>query len=207
MTSQRTVYFVEDDDALRLATTRLLTACGFAVRAFASADEFLTVFDPDLTGCLLLDLRMPGKSGLELQRELDERGPHMPIVFLTGHADVPTSVYAMKHGAVDFLEKPVREEELTAAIERALERDAQTRATRKEVAELERRYGSLTPREREIFAEMVAGQRNKQAAFSLGISERTVKLHRARVLEKMGAPTLADLVRMAERLDRAHGAT
>lgn len=200
MSTRGTVFLVDDDEALRLATTRLLTACGFAVRAFASADDFLAAFDPVAPGCLLLDLRMPGKSGLELQQTLVARKVEMPIVFLTGHADVPTSVHAMRKGAIDFLQKPAREEDLVAALNRALDRDVATRGDRLEVAELRRRYETLTPRERDVFTEVLVGQLNKQAAYSLGIAERTVKLHRARVLEKMRAASLPDLVRMAERL-------
>lgn len=200
MTSGATVFVVDDDDALRRATTRLLASHGFTVKAFASAEEFVAAFDPEASGCLLLDLRMPGQSGLELQRTLGERGATLPIVFLTGHADVPASVHAMKHGAIDFLEKPVNEAQLVDALGRAIARDTEMRALRTERARLQRRYDALTPREREVFDEVVAGQLNKQAAYALGIAERTVKLHRARLLEKMGAASLADLVRMAERL-------
>ena len=200
MTSSGTVYLVDDDEALCAATTRLLTACGFRVKAYLSAESFLSAFDATEAGCLLLDLRMPGQSGLELQQVLRERNVEVPIVFLTGHAEVPTSVYAMRQGAVDFLQKPASEEALIAALERALARDAEIRLKSREQAKLRERYESLTPREREVFAEVVAGQRNKQAAFSLGIAERTVKLHRSRVLEKMGADSLAELVRMSEAL-------
>jgi len=195
-----TVFLVDDDDDLRRATMRLLASFEFSVRAFASAEELLAAFDAKLAGCLLLDLRLPGQSGLELQRTLDTMGSTLPIVFLTGHADVPTSVVAMKNGAIDFLEKPVREEALVAALERALELDAKTRAERGQRAVVERRYSTLTQREREVLVEIVAGKLNKQAARELGIAERTVKLHRARVLEKMGAGSVADLVRMAETL-------
>lgn len=200
MSARGTVFLVDDDDGLRRATARLLNANGFDVRSFASADEFLQAFDPAAPGCLLLDLRMPGKSGLELQQSLAARGQPPPIVFLTGHADVPTSVLAMKQGAIDFLEKPVAESALLAALERALALDAEQRRGRGELAALERRYASLTPREREVLAEMLAGQLNKQAAYSLGIAERTVKLHRSRVMEKMGADSIPELVRMAGRL-------
>jgi FixJ family two-component response regulator len=195
-----TVFLVDDDEALRKATARLLESHGLNVRAFASAEEFLAAFDAQAPGCLLLDLRMPGQSGLELQQQLKELGSLLPVVFLTGHADVPTSVFAMKEGAVDFLEKPVAEDVLLAALTRAIEKDALVRQEELERSRLERRYASLTPREREVFAEVIAGQRNKQAAYALGIAERTIKLHRARVLEKMGALTLADLGRIAERL-------
>ena len=201
MSSRGAVFLVDDDDDLRRATQRLLAASGFEVQEFRSAEEFLAAFDPKQPGCLLLDMRMPGQSGLELQRTLAERGAAPPIVFLTGRADVPTSVYAMKQGAIDFLEKPVREDERVLALERALALDARLRQERGERARIERRYDRLTPREREVFTEIVAGRLNKQAAYALGIAERTVKLHRSRVLEKMGAGSVADLVRMAELLD------
>ncbi|MDZ4774108.1 MAG: response regulator transcription factor [Planctomycetota bacterium] len=200
MTRNGTVFLADDDQALCAATTRLLDACGFKVRWYSSAESFLARFDKHEPGCLLLDLRMPGRSGLELQQALADQKVEIPIVFLTGHADVPTSVFAMKKGAVDFLQKPASEEELIAALERALTRDAEQRKTSAELSGLRTRYDTLTPREKEVLAEVVAGQRNKQAAFSLGIAERTVKLHRSRVLEKMGADSLADLVRMAEYL-------
>ena len=200
MNARGTVFLVDDDDGLRRATARLLTSYGFEVCAFASAEEFLAAFDARAPGCLLLDLRMPGTSGLQLQEALAQRGAAPPIVFLTGHADVPASVMAMKRGAIDFLEKPVKEDELVAALERALELDAKRRGEREELEVLQGRYAALTPREREVLAEMIAGQLNKQAAFSLGIAERTVKLHRSRVMEKMGADSLPELVRMAGRL-------
>lgn len=200
MTRRGTVFLVEDDAALRSATVRLLQACGFSVRPFATAEEFLVGFDAALPGCLLLDVRLPGRSGLELQRTLESRAEVPPIVFLTGHADVPTSVFAMKRGAVDFLEKPVREEELIAALERALEKDEHARRERRERAGIEERYATLTAREREVLAEIVAGKLNKQTARALDIAERTVKHHRARVLEKMGAASVAELVRMAAAL-------
>lgn len=205
MNRSGTVFLVDDDEALCAATTRLLDAHGFAVRSFLSAESFMASFAPGTPGCLLLDLRMPGKSGLELQQWLGENKVEIPIVFLTGHADVPTSVFAMKKGAVDFLQKPAREEDLIAALERALAKDVSARRHSGERAELQRRYETLTPREREVFVEIVAGQRNKQAAHSLGIAERTVKLHRSRVLEKMGADSLAELVRMAEFLGLGPG--
>lgn len=195
-----TVFLVDDDEALRRATTRLLNASGFEVKASASAEEYLASFDPSQGGCLLLDLRMPGMSGLELQRTLAARGVELPIVFLTGHADVPTSVNAMKAGAVDFLEKPVGEDALIAALERALARDAARRSANGELDELRKRHASLTPRECDVLRGILGGLRNKQAAFQLGIAERTVKLHRSRVLQKMKAGSVAELVRMTERL-------
>ncbi len=205
MSSRHVVYLVDDDDALRRATSRLLQSSGLDVRAFPSAEEFLAHYDAAVPGCLLLDLRMPGQSGLELQRTLQERGARLPIVFLTGHADVPASVHAMKGGAIDFLEKPVDEDRLLAAIEQALEADLSARRARGDLAQVQERLASLTPRERDVLVEVVAGKLNKQVASSLGIAERTVKLHRARVLEKMGAESLADLVRIAERLGLGPG--
>jgi len=205
MSSRGTIYLVDDDEALRRATSRLLDSHGYVVHAFASADEFLAQFDPCHAGCLLLDVRMPGRTGFELQETLVARGVTLPIVFLTGHAEVSTSVRAMKQGAVDLLEKPVREADLVQAIERALELDKKQRATEGAQAHLKRLYDSLTQREQEVMAAVVAGQLNKQVAFQLGIAERTVKLHRARVLQKMCADSLADLVRMAEQLGIGRG--
>jgi len=204
MVSHGTVFLVDDDEALRRATTRMLIASGFEVRGFASAEEYLAGLDAAAAGCLLLDLRLPGRSGLELQRLLLERGCRLPIVFLTGHADVPASVYAMKQGAVDFLEKPARGEELIAALQRALALDAEQRRIDAELQILRERYAKLSEREKQVLAELLAGARNKQAAFALGIAERTVKLHRSRVLKKMGADSIPELVRMAERLGLPH---
>ncbi len=200
-----TIFLVDDDDALRRATERLLDSHGYAVRAFASADAFLQQLDASQAGCLLLDVRMPGQSGFDLQQVLLTRGVNLPIVFLTGHAEVSTSVQAMKQGAVDLLQKPVREAELLQALERALERDAKTREASGALATLQRRYATLTQREQEILAAIVTGQLNKQVAYALGIAERTVKLHRARVLQKMRADSLADLVRMAQHLGIGQG--
>ncbi len=204
MVSHGTVFLVDDDEALRRATTRMLIASGFEVRGFASAEEYLAGLDAAAAGCLLLDLRLPGRSGLELQRLLLERGCRLPIVFLTGHADVPASVYAMKQGAVDFLEKPARGEELIAALQRALALDAEQRRIDAELQILRERYAKLSEREKQVLAELLAGARNKQAAFALGIAERTVKLHRSRVLKKMGTDSIPELVRMAERLGLPH---
>jgi FixJ family two-component response regulator len=200
MSVDGTVFLVEDDEPLRRATERLLASHGFTVASSASAEEFLAGFDPARAGCLLLDLRLPGESGIALQQRLSSQGSHLPIVFLTGHADVPTSVFAMKHGAVDLLEKPVDEAVLVAALGRALEKDRLRRGERAELSELEGRLATLTAREREVLVEIVAGRLNKQTARVLGIAERTVKLHRARVLQKMGVASLAELARIAERL-------
>jgi FixJ family two-component response regulator len=200
VSARHVVYLVDDDDALRRATSRLLQSNGLDVHAFASAEAFLAEYDASSPGCLLLDLRMPGQSGLDLQRTLVERGVALPIVFLTGHADVPASVHAMKSGAIDFLEKPVDEDQLLSAVEKALEVDVAARRERGDLSQIQARLASLTEREREVLVEVVTGKLNKQVASTLGIAERTVKLHRARVLEKMGAESLADLVRIAERL-------
>jgi FixJ family two-component response regulator len=205
MSASLTVFLVDDDDALRKATSRLLAANGFRVRPFASAEAFLDEYRPGESGCLLLDLHMPGKSGLDLQQTLLDRGVALPIVFLTGHGDVPASVRAMKGGAIDFLQKPVEEGRLIETLESALEADQRLRAERSDLDGLRKRLESLTPREREVLQEIVTGKLNKQVALSLDIAERTVKLHRARVLEKMGAPSLADLVRMAQKLGLGPG--
>jgi FixJ family two-component response regulator len=191
---------VDDDPDFRRATMRLLRTHGFRVDEYASVEDFLARYAPADTNCLLLDLRMPGRSGLELQSALAKRGLPPPIVFLTGHADVDTSVYAMKQGALDFLQKPVGEAQLVAALERALEVDARSKVVAADSTELERRYATLTAREREVFGVLVSGQRNKQAALALGITERTVKFHRASVLEKMQAESPIELGRMAESL-------
>ncbi len=200
MTRTGTIHLVDDDDDFRRATLRLLRLSGFRVCEYVSVEDFLARFVPADPNCLLLDLRMPGRSGLELQSALAKRGSSPPIVFLTGHADVDTSVYAMKQGAVDFLQKPVSAGQLIAALEHALEVAARGKLAAGDTTELERRYATLTPREREVFGALVTGQRNKQAALALGITERTVKFHRASVLEKMQAESPIELGRMAESL-------
>jgi len=194
------VHLVDDDAALRRATERLLKARGFEVLAYASAEEFLERSSPHCRGCLLLDLRMPGLSGLELQRELARRGCTLPIVFLSGNADVASSVHAMKHGAVDFLEKPADEAALVEALDRALARGAEAARAGEELAGLRQRHAQLTQREQAVLLELLKGSRNKEIGDALGLAERTVKLHRARVLDKMGAASLAELVRLCERL-------
>jgi FixJ family two-component response regulator len=191
-----TVHVIDDDDAFRASVVRLLSAAGYEVDAYASGDEFLARL-PDGPGCILLDVRMPGPSGLELQDVVVRTGNPLPIVFLTGHGNVPMSVQAMRAGAEDFLIKPVAAASLLDAISRALARDAAERARRGEFAELQARYARLTAAERRVFALVVEGHLNKQIAYEVGCAERTVKAHRASVMQKMEAGSLADLVRLA----------
>jgi len=194
------VYLVDDDPSILRALTRLLRAGGHAVSAFRSPREFLAQHDASAPGCVVLDLAMPGLNGLELQTTLAAAGIQRPIVFLSGHGDVPSSVRAMKAGAVDFLTKPVSEGDLLAAIGRAIESDRAMRRARAELRAIGERLNTLTPREREVLRHVVSGQLNKQIAADLGTVEKTVKVHRSRVMEKMGVRSLADLVRMAERI-------
>jgi FixJ family two-component response regulator len=194
------VYVVDDDDSLRTAVSRLLRAAGFTVRDFASGPEFLAAPRDDAPSCLLVDVRMPGPSGLDLQQSLNGEEAAPPIVFLTGHGDVAMSVHAMKAGAVDFLTKPVRREPLLKAVRDALARDEERRTSRERRRRVLARYDTLTPREREVLTHVVAGRLNKQIAADLGTSERTVKAHRAQVMTKMRVDSLADLVRAAQQL-------
>ena len=196
-----TVFLVDDEPGMLKALARLLKAESFSVRAFTSAKAFLEAYQPAAPGCLVLDVAMPGLDGLELQQRLTSAGVLMPIVFLTGHGDIPMSVQAIKAGAVDFLTKPVNDADLLRAVRAALQRAAQQRDRIAGVALLRQRHASLTPREREVMAHVLAGQLNKQIADDLGVGEHTIKVHRARVMEKMGVESLADLVRAAERLE------
>jgi RNA polymerase sigma factor (sigma-70 family) len=197
-----TIHVVDDDDPLRTALLRLLNAAGFAARGYTSAGEFLLQPPPDGPGCLLLDVHLPGPSGLELQAALEHHKVTLPVVFLTGHGDVEASVRAMKAGAVDFLTKPVDKDALLDAIRRALARDSGNRAAREESERLRARFAALTPREREVFERVVMGKLNKQIADELGIAERTVKSQRAQLLAKLGVDSAAELGRLAEQLTR-----
>ena len=194
------VFVVDDDLAVRKGLTRLLSAAGYAVEAFASAREFLARERYTGPSCLILDVRMPGLTGLELQEALAAAGHRMSIVFVTGHVDVPMSVKAMKGGAADLLTKPVDVKDLLAAIERAVAKDVESRGAEARVAEIRERVKTLTPRETEVFALVVTGMLNKQIAYQLGVGEKTVKVHRARVMEKMRAGSVAELVRLADRV-------
>ncbi len=193
-----TVFVIDDDAAVRKAVSRLLRSAGIAVAGFASPGEFLAQYDPDMPGCLVLDLAMPDINGLQLQTTLAKKGCTLPIIFLTGHGDVSKSVQAMKHGAFDFFSKPVKEKDLLPAVRAAIERDAVARREQARLSEICARLDTLTPREREVLEHVVAGKLNKQIASDLGITEATVKMHRARVMTKMKVQGVADLVRLAE---------
>jgi len=194
-----TVYLIDDDSSVLRGVGRLLASAGMKFAAFDSSLEFLRSFDPTAPGCLVLDLAMPGLNGLELQQALAAKRSELPIVFLTGHGDIATSVQAMKRGAADFLTKPVDDETLLAAIRDAFEKNRAHRRAREELAQIERRLATLTAREREVLERVVSGWLNKQIAAALGTVEKTIKVHRARVMQKMAAQTLADLVRLAGR--------
>jgi len=204
MSTERPVVFVVDDDAsMRAALENLLDSVGLEVHAFASPQEFLQAKHPDAPSCLVLDVRLPGKSGLAFQEDLINTGISLPVIFITGHGDIPMSVRAMKAGAVEFLTKPFPEQALLDAIHAAVERDRARRRDAVIVADLKARYATLTERERQVLKLVAAGRANKQIAGDLGISEVTVKVHRGQVMRKMRVRALADLVRMADRLDAA----
>lgn len=200
--SDPVIHIIDDDASLRSALQRLLVAAGYRVRTYDSAGDFLLDPPRDAPGCLLLDLRLPGPSGLELQDALQRQGVQLPVLFLTGHGDLATGIRAMKAGAVDFLTKPVERDTLLKAVSRALETDAARRETRSVAHALLSRVQTLTPREREVFERVVAGRLNKQIADDLGIAERTVKAQRASVMAKLGATTAAELGRIAAELRR-----
>jgi FixJ family two-component response regulator len=193
---------VDDDHHFLRAVSRLLRTAGFHVATFNSSDDFLNHcrLDQSTPGCVVLDLQMPGLGGLELQILVASGEEPLPVIFLTGHGDVPSSVRAMKSNAVDFLTKPVRQDDLVDAVKRALSLDSEGREARRQLRELQARYGELTPREREVLALVVRGMLNKQIAYELGIGERTIKAHRAQIMAKMQVQSVADLVRIAERL-------
>jgi len=195
------IFLVDDDDSFREALRRLLTSAGFQVEAFPTAQAFLAARRPDVPCCLVLDVQLPGLGGLDLQRELHAADAMLPIIFLTGYGDIPMSVHAMKAGAVEFLTKPVRQQDLLDAIRQAIERDGADRLQRNELAQLRRRYALLTAREREVMARIVVGQLNKQIAAEFGTLESTVKEQRAQVMKKMQAASFAQLVRLAARLE------
>jgi FixJ family two-component response regulator len=200
MEAEALVYVVDDDASLRTSLQDLLESVGLRVAACASAQDFLHRPRPEGPSCLVLDVRLPGLSGLELQQELARGAVQMPIIFITGHGDIPMSVQAMKAGAVDFLSKPFRDQELLDAVHQALARDRHARMQRAQVEELRRRFAALTPRQRDVMARMVAGLLTKQIAGELGTSEATVKTHRQQVMAKMRAESLADLIRIADQL-------
>lgn len=196
---QASVFVVDDDEAVRKSLERLLRSAGYRARVFGSAEEYLASPLEDGPACLLLDLQMPGLGGLDLQKALSELGRHLPIVFITGHGDVPTSVKAMKAGAMDFLPKPFDDRALFEAIRQAIEKSLRASRENDEKRALEDRLRLLTRREREVFALVAEGKPNKRIALDLGTSEKTVKVHRGRVMKKLGAASLADLVRLAEK--------
>lgn len=197
MTGEATVFVVDDDQAMRTSLKWLIESTGMSVQTYESADVFLASYYPGRAGCLLLDVRMPGMSGLELQSQLAHEGYHLPVIMITGHGDVAMAVKAMKAGAVDFIEKPFHDEDLLRSIRRALDFDQRRRSSQAVRAEIAARLAELTPREHEVMAMVTEGKSNKDIAASLGVSAKTVEAHRARVMEKMRADSLAELVRMS----------
>lgn len=194
------VYVVDDDQSMQTSLAGLFRSMGFSVRVFGSAAEFLDAKLPNVVSCLVLDVRLPGVNGLEFQEALTKAAIYIPIIFITGHGDIPMSVKAMKAGAIDFLPKPFREQDMLDAVIRAMNQDRDRREAEKAVSKLRRRFESLTPRERDVFALVVSGLMNKHVAYRLQVSEITVKIHRGQAMRKMEARSLADLVRMAEML-------
>ena len=191
------VFLIDDEPSVLKALARVICATGFRTASFSSPQSFLEQYEPAARGCIVLDVSMPGFTGLELQQALIEKNCSLPIVFLTGRGDIPTSVRAMKHGAVDFLTKPVDDNDLIAAVDRALDREATDQVRRAQIAELQMRFSTLTSREQEVLGHVIAGRLNKQIAAVLGTTEKTVKVHRARVMDKMQAQSLAELVRLS----------
>ena len=202
MTRPATVHVVDDDDAVRSSLRLLLKSVGLPTVAHASAHEFLAAWDADQPGCLVLDVRMPGMSGIELQAELNQRGAIIPVIFISGHGDIPMAVEAIQHGAFDFLQKPFRDQDLIDRVQRALASDAEHRQLLQQRETLRQRFDLLTPREQEVLQLVTQGKANKVMAGDLGVSQRTVEIHRARVMEKMGAQSLAQLVRMVLELGK-----
>ena len=196
MTAEATVYLVEDDDAVRDSLQMVLESVGHKVASYSRADAFLEDYSVDMAGCMVLDIRMPGMNGMELQRQLNARNSILPITFVTGHGDVPMAVDAMQRGAVDFVQKPYREEELLGKIQQAITADIENRADLEEKHKIRAKLADLTPRETQVMELMIEGNANKVIAYDLDISQRTVEIHRARVMEKMGVRSLAHLVRM-----------
>jgi RNA polymerase sigma factor (sigma-70 family) len=206
MKEERPVVFLIDDDAsVRDAVTDLLRSVGLGAESFGSTQEFLQSVRPDAPGCIVLDVRLPGPSGLEFQRTLINSHIQLPVIFISGHGDIPMSVRAMKSGAIEFLTKPLHEQELLDAVQAGIERDRLRRQEAEVVAELKERFDSLTPREREVLALVITGRRNKQIAAQANLSEMTVKVHRSQIMRKMRAKSLVDLVRMADQLGASGG--
>jgi FixJ family two-component response regulator len=194
--SKATIYVVDDDEAVRSALRLLFRSVGLTAVAYSSAQAFLEDYSHDQPGCLVLDVRMPGMSGLELQHQLNARGAIVPVIFITGHGDVPMAVEAMQHGAFDLVQKPFRDQELLDRVHRALEKDQESRGQLRQTDGIRRRFATLTPREQEVLALMVQGKANKVMAGDLGLSQRTVEIHRAHIMDKMEARSIAQLVRM-----------
>jgi FixJ family two-component response regulator len=203
--SNGTIFIVDDDEADRDSLAALLSTYGFQPQTYGSAQEFLADFAPTSRGCLLLDVRLPGMSGLDLQERLAQQGVHLPVIVITAYGDVPTAVRAMKAGAVEFIEKPYHGDLVVSAIRSVLDQELQTARRESETVEIASRIGRLTPRERQVMEQLVAGRQNKEIAHALGISPRTVEIHRARVMDKMEARSLSHLVRMAIITGRAGG--